>query len=540
MKKIIIALAFLTFSNVTSTFSQNITQNVDVQSYKLYVNLLSCFKPPYPNVFNGYETINIRSTGTINEVMLNAVNTSLNISVVQNAGKSFTHSNNILKIALDRTYNEGEEFSIDIVYDHKPGKDTSFFTGNGLMFTDCEPEYARRWLPCVDKPIDKATFEVTAVVPPGTIFVSNGELLDSTLFQGNVVYKWGTKYPVATYLMNMTGKTNYTLNIMDHFDKVNNRTIPVRYYYQDGIDSHVPDAVYKMNDVIEYYSKLFGPYPFEKIGFASLDRQFAWGGMENQTIITVCPNCWQLELLAHEFGHQWFGDLISPTDWTDIWLNEGFATFCESLLAEMQEGNKGYKANLHKIFSEYQFRNPHRPVYNPEWRVNVPPTAILFDDAITYDKAGLVIAQFRALIGDEMFFKALKAYTTNPEFMFKNISTERFISFMNEYTGQDYTWYWNEWLMQKDHPDYIVKYSTGEDNKNLKIELSQGNVPNTFFKMPVDIKVIFDDGTEKTENIFNDSNAQVFSFNYNKTILKIAFDPDEKILLKKVTLLSNK
>ena len=537
MKKIIIALVFLVFANVTSIFSQNITQNADVQSYSVNVDLVKCFTPPYPNIFKAKETVRIKSTGTINEVMLNAVNTSLNISSVNGAAKSFTHSNNILTIALDRTYNDGEEFSIDIAYDHKQIKDTSFFTGNGLMFTDCEPEYARRWLPCVDKPIDKATFELTAKVPAGVLLVSNGDLLDSIPSGEFVTYKWGTKYPVATYLMNMTGKTNFTLNIMDHKDNVNNRTIPVRYYYQSGIDNHVPDAVYKMNDVIELYSKLFGPYPFEKIGYASLDKQFAWGGMENQTIITLCPNCWQLDLLAHEFGHHWFGDLISPTDWTDIWLNEGFATFCESLLAEMQDGTKGYKANLHKDFAEYQFRNPHRPVYNPEWRVNVPPTAILFDDAITYDKAGLIIAQFRALIGDEMFFKAIKAYTTNPEFMFKNISTERFISFMSEYTGQDYSWYWNEWLTQKDHPDYIVKYSTGSDNKNLKIELTQGNVPETFFKMPVDIKVIFDDGSEKTENVFNESNGQVFNFNYSKTIMKISFDPDEKILMKKVTML---
>lgn len=542
MKKLISALSIFSFillgsANLFSqSITQNITQNVDVQNYSIDVDLVKCFKPPYPNTFSGTVVIKLKATGSIEHLMLNAVNTSLHITSIGKNAASFSHMNNIADIFLDRPYNDGELFEIEIKYDHKKVNDTAFFTGNGLLFTDCEPEGARRWFPCIDKPIDKATMDLTAKVPAGTIFVSNGNLLDSISSGDNVIYKWGTSYPVSTYLMNMTGKTDFILNVMDHTDNVNNRTIPVRYYYQNGVDVHVPDAVYKMNDVIEYYSKLFGPYPFEKIGFASLDRQFVWGGMENQTIITLCPNCWQLDLLSHEFGHQWFGDLISPTDWTDLWLNEGFATFCESLLAEHIDGVTGYKNNLRKDATEYMFRNPHTAVYNPEWRINLPPSSVLFDDAITYDKAGLIIAQFRYLIGDDMFFKAIKAYATNPEFMFKNISTERFISFMSEFTGTDYSWYWNEWLTQKNHPDYIVKYSTGTGGKDLNVMLSQGNVPETFFKMPVEIKVLFEDGTDVTERVTNDTNDQTFNFNYGKSILKIVFDPSEKILLKKVTM----
>ncbi|CAN5648375.1 M1 family aminopeptidase [soil metagenome] len=538
MKKIIIAALFI-FINNSVIFSQsltsNITQSVDIQRYSLDLDLVQCFKPPYPNTFKGSEIISVKANGSINEIMLNAVNTSLNIISVGNAGMGFIHANNIVTISLDKTYNDGDIFDIKIIYEHKKVNDTAFFTGKGLLFTDCEPEGARKWFPCIDKPIDKATFQISAKVPAGTMFVSNGVLMDSIPSGDIVIYKWGTDYPLSTYLANITGKTDFILNIMDHTDNVNNRTIPVRYYYQKDVDVHVPDAIYKMKDVIEYYSKLFGPYPFEKIGFASLDRQFAWGGMENQTIITLCPNCWQLDLLAHEFGHQWFGDLISPSDWTDLWLNEGFATYCEALLAEHNDGPVGYRNNLRKILTEYLFRNPHTAVYNPEWRINLPPTSVLFDDAITYNKAGLIIAQFRALIGDEMFFKAIKAYTTSPEFMFKNISTERFITFMNEFTGEDYTWYWNEWLTQKNHPDYVVKYNT--TGTKLEIELTQGGAPEIFFKMPVEIKVVFDDGTDKTEKVMNDLNIQTYTFNYNKSILKIIFDPQEKILLKKVTIL---
>ena len=82
------------------------------------------------------------------------------------------------------------------------------------------------------------------------------------------------------------------------------------------------------------YSELFGEHPFEKNGFATLNNQFVWGGMENQTLTSLCPNCWDEGLISHEFAHQWFGDMITCATWADIWLNEGFATYTEALWLE--------------------------------------------------------------------------------------------------------------------------------------------------------------------------------------------------------------
>ena len=133
------------------------------------------------------------------------------MNAVSLSGVSFTHASNIVTINLDRTYNPNEIVNVRIDFQHLNVTDHSFYTGNGGVFTDCEPEGARGWFPCWDKPSDKATLDLTVKVPANAKLGSNGKLMDSTITGDSLFYHWRSRDNIATYLMVMTGKVNYNL-----------------------------------------------------------------------------------------------------------------------------------------------------------------------------------------------------------------------------------------------------------------------------------------------------------------------------------------
>ncbi|MDP2362740.1 MAG: M1 family aminopeptidase, partial [Ignavibacteria bacterium] len=336
--------------NVDPSFkvTADIQHSFDAINYKLNLDIYNCFISPYPKSFTGSVILTFQVDSTLNYIKLNAVNSSLVIDSVRLAGVSFTHTSNILTINLDRTYNIDETAQVKIYYKHNNVSDGALYVSNGFLFTDCEPEGARKWFPCWDKPSDKATFDLTVRVPATVKLGSNGRLADSTRNVDTIYYNWISNDNVATYLMVMTGKVNYNLDIV-YWQKISNpnELVPIRFYWNAGENvSSLNNMKIKVPQMMTAYSVLFGEHPFEKNGFATLNNQFVWGGMENQTLTSLCPNCWDESLIAHEFAHQWFGDMITCATWADIWLNEGFATYTEALWLEHLYGYSSYKSDI--------------------------------------------------------------------------------------------------------------------------------------------------------------------------------------------------
>ena len=151
----------------------------DVLKYTLNLKLNQCYVSPYPKNFTASNIIRFRVDSTLSSIKLNAVNNSLAIDSVRLAGVTYTHAANILTISLNRQYNPGEIAEVKIYYRHLNVADGAIYTSGGFLFTDCEPEGARKWFPCWDKPSDKALLDLTAKVPSNVKFASNGKLMDS-------------------------------------------------------------------------------------------------------------------------------------------------------------------------------------------------------------------------------------------------------------------------------------------------------------------------------------------------------------------------
>ena len=516
----------------TTHFYMN--HSYDVLKYQLSFDLYECYIEPYSSAFSATEDIILKVDSALNAIRLNAVNTSLQIDSVGLSATSFSHFADTLVIHLNSTYQPGSVLPIKIYYKHKNVVDHAFYSNEGFVFTDTPPEGSRRWFPCWDRPSDKALLDLTAKVPANVKLGSNGSLVDSLSVGDTLIYHWISKDPMATYLMAITSSSKFLLKIL-YWHKLScpNDSIPIRFYFQSG---QTLDSIEKnIRPMIDYYSSIFGEYPFEKIGFATLNGAFPWGGMENQTMINLTRNGWQEGLISHEFAHQWFGDLITCGTWADIWLNESFGTYCESLYLEHKGGTKAYKTHLNTQAEFYLAKNPGFPIYNPSWAIHTPDVNLLYNSVVIYDKGACVLHQLRYVMGDNAFFKLIKSYATDTNFMFKNAITSDFIAKANEINGSDLNWFFNEWISHPNHPLYSNTYdiqNIGVGKWKVRLLVSQYQTNTIFYKMPIQVKIVFADSTNKIIKRINDRNNQLFEFFFSKKPAYVEFDPFSNILLK--------
>ena len=510
----------------------------DVLKYRLEINLVQCFQAPYPKTFNASEIITFKSDSALREIKLDANAQSLTIDSVRMAGISWSHQNNSLNIILDRIYKRGEVVNVRIYYSYKNDEDNGLFVSAGYVYTDSPPEGTRNWLPSRDRPSDKATWEVFAKVPISVRLGSTGTLADSTISGDAIIYHWISNNPVSTYLICFTSSINFEVHTM-YWHKLAHPadSIPIRIYYKPAEDLSVFDSI--IVPLTNFYSEIFGDYPFEKIGFATLDNSFQWGGMENQTMVNLMPGGYSdANLIAHEHSHQWFGDLITCGSWADIWLNEGFGTYCQNLWVEHVSGADAYLKSMKSLAGYYIAHNPGWPIYHAEWADETPSSHTLYNQAITYNKGACVLFQLRYVLGDSTFFRVMHAYATDTNLIFKNAFTEDFIQITNRVSGKNMDWFFDQWVYKPNHPVYQNTYEIINPGKNaweVTIDITQTQGDPGFFKMPVQLQINFDDGTDTVVMVMHTENHQKFKFPFRKQPKEVVFDPFSNILLKQAT-----
>jgi aminopeptidase N len=445
---------------------------------------------------------------------------------------SYTHSNHMLTITLDQAYGNGQHFTTDVYYHgHPAGSGLGSFTwdehnGTPIISSLSEPEGAREWWPCKDTPHDKAdSADIIITVPVDMVATSNG-LLMSNVDNGNGTrtFHWHSSYPITTYLISLA-ITNYQ-SITDWYVSIQNDSMPVVHYvYPEHYNQAVTDLSITP-DAIEFLASLFGEYPFvrEKYGHSI----FPWGGaMEHQC--NTSYGQWLIRgdhsydwILVHELSHQWFGDMISCDIWPEIWMNEGFASYCEALWAEHTGGTESYRYWMESVNG---VTYPSGPIYDPD---------PLFDGNTVYNKGSWVLHMLRGIMGDDVFFDALYAYAGDPRYMYGTITTRQFQAIMEQYYGASLGWFFDQWIWGVNRPFYTyswMKEYIGEGQYEIFFHLDQTqSVPSPeVFIMP--IKIYPRIGNQDTIfTVFNDSRIDDFRFIVNGDPVTVQFDKYNWIL----------
>lgn len=432
---------------------------------------------------------------------------------------AFTHSGNALTIsfpsaiaALDSVVvfysgvppeNGFGSFSTSIHYDTVP-----------VLWTLSEPYGARDWLPSkmtlTDK-IDSVDFYIN--VPRGFRAGSNGLMTDSALLGNTVTYHWRHRYPIATYLIGMA-VSNYEAHTFRVASPYGDITLLNYFFPEEEADWLATDS--NVAHAIRLYSELFGPYPFirEKYGHA----EFLWGGgMEHQTMsFVVAPD---FELLNHEMAHQWFGDKLTCDSWSEIWLNEGFATYLSGLCYERLAPEWWYA---------WRSTTLKRAVRGGNGTVLCDDTSSvgrIFDNSLSYSKGAYLLHMIRWEIGDSNFFAALKSYATDPALIYSFSKTELLKAHFESQSTKDLTWFFDQWYYNGGYPSYALDWSLQSGKLTIKLSQSSSNASNPFFKMKVPVR-LYGHGVDTTLVLDHTASGQDFTAQVGFAIDSIQIDPE--------------
>jgi len=496
--------------------------------------------PLMPNL----QTVNLDAGAmTINSVKVNGKDLKF----------GYDEPNSNLSVSLDRAYKIGEAITFVVDYRTKGvvvANTLGFGGGGGLKFikpnaddpnrrrqvwSQGESDYNRFWFPSYDSPNDFATNELTATVEKPMFVVSNGKLIErKDNKDGTETFHWKMDTPHANYLTSIV--VGEYSEIKGEYAKIPVSTFIFPNEAKDGAPS-----VKKLPEMVKFFSEKLGvKYPYVK--YAQTMAEGFGGGMENISATTMTPSMihdartlldFDSEgLQSHELAHQWFGDYVTCREWSEIWLNESFATYMQALWDENSKGHDYFlysdvRSNQQAYLNTWAQGN-RRPIVTKYYT-----NADALFDTYAYPRGGAVLHMLKKHLGDEMFFKSLNHYLT------KNanqpVQTEQLRIAIEEATGQSMDWFFDQWLYKMGHPIFEVTQNYDATAKKLTLNVKQtqkvdlfNEYPQAeFFQAKVDVEI---DGRveqvwlkAQAENVFTFdavTKPQLVNFDYEGTLIK--------------------
>jgi aminopeptidase N len=501
----------------------------DVKYYKLFIDVRLNPKYIYGEVtINGLKIINTDS------MFFNFSNVMNVDSVKYNGNKiTFNHYRDIITFHPTKLDNITNDFSVTIYYNGLPEESGFgsfiFYThsGTNVVWSLSEPYGSSDWFPCKNTPSDKAdSSDIWIKCQSDFTGVSNGILKEVVTNPDNTkTYKWKNSYPIAQYLLSIA-VTNYSL-YTNYYVYAPTDSMPVyNYMYPEVIDSLKPTLDLTIN-MLRIFSTRFGLYPFirEKYGHAQNNTS---GAMEHQTATSI--GVVTEYVIAHELGHQWFGDKITCRDWHNIWLNEGFATYSECIYVEDAYGKTAYNQYVSGKMTDA--KKAKGTIYVQD----ITSVNNIFDGYRSYAKGGMVLYMLRGVVGDSTFFRILKAYVLDTNVAFGTAVTEDFQRVAEQESGMNLDYFFYEWIYGYKYPIYNMNWSYAQLHDsvysvtlNLK-QIQSSNPP--YFTMPFDLKINTTSGDTVLRS-FNNNIEQSFTYTVNGFPKLITFDPENKILKDK-------
>jgi aminopeptidase N len=401
----------------------------------------------------------------------------------------FEHAADRLTVFLDPPGRAGERRSVVVRYSGVPATGLLIAGnkhGERTFFSDNWPIKARHWLPTIDHPYDKATSEMTVTAPSHYQVVSNGLLVEETdTGDGRRVSRWRQSVPIAAWL-NVLGVARFAV---DHRPAWRGLPIETWVYRQDR-DKGFARFAEPTAGVLDFLADRVGPYAYERLG--NVQANGVRGGMESATSIFYGDDAvddpgsvrWR-NVIVHEIAHQWFGNAVTESDWDDVWLSEGFATYFTQLFVEHAYGRA--EADAMRRAS----RDTIREFYdkNPDYRVvhdQLSDMTKVLSGPGTYQKGAWTLHMLRGLVGDAAFWTGIRSYYRDHRN--GNASTADFRHVMEDASGQDLGWFFDQWLTRGGFLRLRGRWSYDARAKQLRLDVEQLQ-PGPPFRVPLDVAI---------------------------------------------------
>ena len=353
---------------------------------------------------------------------------------------AFTRDGHEMTVTPAQAIQNGSPFRVVVDYEGNPSADIfpgTDFAGGWVkyqtgIYAAGEPWGSSNWYPVNEHPSDKAWYAFEITVPASYEVAASGDLIEIRDSGNTETYRWESSQELASYLVTV---------VISRFDEVVTESqdgVPIIDYIEESVDESARDHLRVAGDIVDYFSELFGPYPFDSTGAIVIDTHFLALETQPRPLYGVDILSFLGErVVAHELAHQWFGNWVTPATWEDIWLNEGFATYAEWLWEEHKAGED---------LSETFWTAVWQPVYGPPAK----PVASAPFAATVYQRGAMTLGALRFEIGDDTFFSVLKEYVSR--YGGGNVSTSDFIAVAEEIAGKDLSDLFNSWLYAEEIP----------------------------------------------------------------------------------------
>jgi aminopeptidase N len=442
---------------------------------------------------------------------------------------SYTHNANLIRVSLPGLISAGMSDSLRITYHGKPNMSnrsyTLMMTASGPnVATLSQPYDAHFWWPCRENLSDKIdSLNVRLMVDTPYTAVSNGRLFNTTAIGKKRLFEFRHRYPVATYLVAVSF-ANYNFYTQPAYLTSINQPMDIQnYVFKKNDLADAKKKTFETVKIIRLFDSLFGTYPFHKEHYGH--AQFTWGGgMEHQTMSFMVN--FNYDLIGHELAHQWFGDKLTCGTWKEIWLNEGFATYCNLLCYDFLRTRPEWLALLKKNKADVMSQ-PGGSVYAYD-TVSVDR---LFEYRTTYQKGAMVMHQLRWVIGDAAFFSALRKYLADSRLAYGFTTQKDLKAYFEQESGMDLSDYFDDWINKQGYPQYDVMWA--QKGRELSVDLvqTQSHTSVNGFNVPLPVLVKgFNRDTMLRIDI--QSNLQNYKINLDFKVRELVFDPDEWVMAR--------
>ncbi|HUB33300.1 MAG TPA: M1 family aminopeptidase [Bryobacteraceae bacterium] len=490
---------------------------IDVRHYVFRVTL----SDESPEI-SGEATVTVRfTTAGVGGFRLDLAQ-PMNVDEVREDGTAvpFTHTGEQLRIPLAAAPAPGSGHEFTIRYHGVPAAGLKIATnkyGEKCFFSENWPDLAHQWLPTIDHPYDKATGEFFITAPVKYQVVANGALEEQIdLGDGRRTTHWSQRVPIATWLYNIEA-TQFDSR---HFGAAAGVPLESWLYHQDR-DAGIATLEEPLRRAIEFFSAQVGPYPYQKLAGVEAPIQ---GGMEHASEIFFGERAFTGRpadsLVAHETAHQWFGDSVTEKDWDDVWLSEGFATYFALLETEHYQGREAFLSGLRRARVQVLVTERRMPgvsvVQSKPWN-GIP-------NQIVYQKGAWVLHLVRGQIGTEKFWAGIREYYRR--FRDGNASTTDFRKVIEEVSGQDLGWFFQQWLYRAGSPVLEGTWHYDAARRQIEIGLEQTQAGEAY-RLPLEVGI--DGAVEKIEMR---AKRQTFVFPAAHEPVKVELDPDTWMLME--------
>lgn len=458
MKRLIFLLIMSLISSygVAQYLNQGIGDTIHAIHYGIHLDEINTSE----QTIAGYAEIEITPlVSGLNYIPLELLDLTTDSVFVDQNPASFDHINERLTIFLDTPINTSDTVIVKVYYHGQPFHEAwggFHFSGDyafnlGVGFVSIPHNLGKTWFPCIDNFTDRADYDVFVNVNTGLTVTAGGFLVD-TVANGNITtWHWRLPHNIPTYLASVA-IGNY-IEYTDEYIGLED-TIPISIFTKPSEADKVAGSFVNLHEIMEWFESHFGAYSFEKIGYTGT----AIGAMEHASNIAyphfaINGGTSYEYLYTHELSHMWFGDKITCSTAEDMWINEGWATFCaiyylqdmysyDEFITEMRNNHKDVLQNAHIVDGGY-------------WPLNNIPQQYTYGKT-AYDKGGTVVNVLRNYLGDSLFFDAITSFLNNDTIAFHSVSSYELRDFLTDYTGINMTPFFDAWVMTPGTPHFSI------------------------------------------------------------------------------------